>query len=75
MSADTLAILDLSATLRWSALELVVDVLNVTDSRIAAVEYSFASSWDRDAIGSRIPARHFAAGAPLAVNVSLGVTL
>jgi iron complex outermembrane recepter protein len=75
LAADPVALLDVSASVRWSALELVVDVFNVADSRYAAVEYSYASSWQRDAIPSRIPARHFAAGAPLTVNVSLGVTL
>ncbi|UJR85306.1 TonB-dependent receptor domain-containing protein [Sandaracinus amylolyticus] len=73
--ADAIGLLDASVSVRWSALDLSVEVLNLTDSRYASVEYSYASNWDRDSVASRIPARHFAAGAPLTVNVVLGVTL
>ncbi|MDQ3031041.1 MAG: TonB-dependent receptor, partial [Myxococcota bacterium] len=75
LAADPVGLVDVSASVRWSALELSVEIFNLFDNRYAAVEYSYASTWSRDAIPSRVPARHFAAGAPLTVNVSLGVTL
>jgi iron complex outermembrane receptor protein len=75
VEADAIGILDVSAGVRWSALELGVEIFNLVDARYASVEYSYASSWDRGAIPSRLPARHFAAGAPLTVQVTLGVTL
>ncbi len=73
--AEAVSLLDVSAGASWDALDLSVEVMNVLDARYAGVEYSYASSWAPDALSSRIPARHFAAGAPLTVSVTLGVTL
>lgn len=75
LMADPVALLDLSARASWSALELRVEVLNVTDSRYAATEYSFASYWQTSEVPSRLPARHIAAGPPLTLRVGLGVRL
>lgn len=75
LTADPVAIADVSASVRWTALDLSLEIFNVFDDRFAAVEYSYASSWDPGAIPSRVPARHFAAGQPLTVLVTLGVTL
>ncbi len=75
LSADPVGLVDVSMSLRWSAFDLSVEIFNLFDQRYASVEYSYASNFRPDAIPSRIPTRHFAAGAPLTVNVSLGVTL
>jgi TonB family protein len=73
--ADPVALLDAGASVEWSPLEMGVDVLNLTDARWAANEFVFASNWSSDAIPSRLPARHVAAGPPLTVMVYLGVML
>jgi len=69
------ALLDLSASLRWRAFELGLEVYNVADSHWAASEYSFVSDWGQDAIPSLVPTRHIAAGDPRTLLVSLGVHL
>ena len=72
---DVVALLDLSASLRWRAFELGLEVYNVADSRWAASEYSFVSDWGQDAIPSLVPTRHISAGEPRTLLVSLGVHL
>ena len=44
-------------------------------SEYAAVEYNFASHWDRSAPRSRLPARHVSAGAPRTWRINLEVQL
>ncbi len=73
--ADPVALLDASASLRWRWFELGVEAFNLADTRYAATEYSFASTWSTTETPSRLPARHLAAGAPLTVLGTLGVTL
>ncbi len=70
------ALLDMSAGVSWRALDLGLEVFNVTGQDYAAIEYNFASDWQpEDGFRSRTPARHIAAGAPRAFMVSLGVHL
>lgn len=73
--AEPVALLDAQAGVRWGPLEAGVELFNLTDTRFAALEYSFASSWSPAEPPSRLPARHFSAGAPLTVLGTLGVTL
>ena len=61
--------------MRWRWFELGVEAFNLADTRYAATEYSFASTWSTTETPSRLPARHLAAGAPLTVLGTLGVTL
>jgi outer membrane receptor protein involved in Fe transport len=72
-SADPVALLDLSAGVTWRTIDLGLEVFNALDSAYAASEFSFVSNWGHDAIPSRSPARHFAAGAPRTVLMSIGV--
>lgn len=74
-SADPLALLDASLGVSWRPLELDFELFNVLDSRYAAVEYNFASSWDPAAPRTRTPEQHIAAGAPRTWLVTLGVQL
>jgi hypothetical protein len=75
-SADSVALVDVSAGTSWGPLELSFELFNVLGSQYGAVEYSFPSDWDpNDGVRPRTPARHVAAGAPRSWMLSLGVTL
>ncbi|TAK23840.1 MAG: TonB-dependent receptor [Myxococcaceae bacterium] len=63
--ADPVALLDVSASVRWRAVEAGVECFNLLDARYAATEYSFASDWQTRTVPSRVPARHLSAGPPL----------
>lgn len=65
--SDPLYLLDASAGLRWSFVELGVEAYNVLARRYAATVYSFVSDWHTQQVPSRLPARHFAAGPPTSV--------
>ena len=73
--ADPLAVLDASMGISWAAVELGVEVFNVTDSRYAATEFSFVSDWDPDAAPSRTAARHLSAGPPRTVMGTVTLSL
>lgn len=62
--AAPFTVIDLSTGLGWGPVELSFDVFNLLDARYAAVELSYASNWDPEGTRSRVPVRHFAAGAP-----------
>ena len=74
-AAPAVGLLDLSGELAWGAVALGVQVFNVFDQRYAAVPYNFVSNWRPDAIPSRRPALHIAAGAPLSVMGYIEVKL
>ncbi len=48
---------------------------NVLGSEYAASELSYPSSWNPDAVASRLPSRHIVAGAPRSFHATLGVSL
>ncbi len=73
--ARHVALLDASAGLGWGPFDLTIEIYNLLDSRYAATELNFPSSWDPESARSRTPARHIAAGAPLSWLATLGVTL
>ena len=73
--ADAVGLLDAQAGVSWGAFDLGVEIYNLLDARYAATEYSFSSNWRPSEVPSRLPARHVAAGAPLTLSVTLGVTL
>ena len=52
------------AGLRWGEIELRIDATNLFDAEWNDGEFVYASSFDRDAIPSLVPQRHFSAGAP-----------
>jgi TonB family protein len=74
-SSRAVGLLDASASLGWGALTLTLEAFNLLDQQHAASELNFPSSWDPDAPRSRTPARHFAAGPPRALMLTLGVSL
>ncbi len=65
--SDPLYLLDASAGLRWSYVELGVEAYNLLARRYAASVYSFVSDWGTQPVPSRLPTPHFAAGPPLTV--------
>ena len=65
-------LLDARAGVRLGAVELTLDVQNLLDSLWRDGEYVFASSWDT---ASRLPSRHFTAGAPRTLFLNLEVHL
>jgi TonB family protein len=68
-------LLDASAGLRRSWLELTLDATNLLDARYADTEYSFVSNWLTGPLPSRLPARHVAAGPPRMLMFSATVYL
>jgi hypothetical protein len=65
-------LLDVQGELAWRDVSLRVAVTNVTDTRWQSAVFRYASHWDPDSVASRVPELHFSAGAPLALDVSLG---
>ncbi len=74
-SSQTIALLDAFVGVDYRILHLELSLANLLDSRYAALEYAYASSWSASAIESRLPTRHQVAGAPMTMNLTLGVDL
>lgn len=66
---------DARASLRWQAIELVFDVQNLFDSRWRDGEFTYSSSWDPSRTASQLPSRHFTAGAPRSLFVTVEMHL
>ncbi len=74
--SDVIFVVDASAELSWKALSLGVSAMNLLDNRYKQVELNYASDFRTGgSLPSLVPAMHFAAGAPRAVMVTLGVHL
>ncbi|MDP3158172.1 MAG: TonB-dependent receptor plug domain-containing protein [Archangium sp.] len=74
--SDVIFVVDASAELAWKALSLGVSATNLLDNRYKQVELNYASDFHTGgSLPSLVPALHFAAGAPRAVMVTLGVHL
>ncbi len=73
--ADPVSLLDASGGIGFGPFALDFEVFNILDTRYAASEFTFASSWDPEGIRTRTPAIHLAAGSPRAWLLTLGVSL
>jgi iron complex outermembrane receptor protein len=73
--SDDIATLDLSATFAWGPLELGGIVTNLFDFGYRLGEYNFASDFGSQAQPTLVPMRHFAAGQPRALYVTLSGNL
>jgi len=71
----SVSLLDGSVGVRWRAINLDMAVFNLLDTRYAALELSYPSSWDPAGQPSRLPARTIMAGAPRSWLLTLGITL
>jgi outer membrane receptor protein involved in Fe transport len=65
---------DLSATLGWKNVELGLVATNLLDRRYRLGEYNFVSDFRSDPQPTLVPMRHFTAGAPRGIFVTLAVT-
>jgi iron complex outermembrane recepter protein len=74
--SDVIFVIDASAELSWKQVSLGVSATNLLDNRYKQVELNYASDFHTGgSLPSLVPALHFAAGAPRAVMVTLGLHL
>lgn len=73
--SDTIFTLDAGASLAWKMLELELEVTNLLDTRYRAAELNYVSDFHSQPLPTLVPARHFAAGAPREIFLSLALTL
>jgi len=74
MGSDVMVV-DARAGARLGEFELVGEVFNLLDREYHDGEFVYASSFERGAVASQLPARHVTAGAPRSFFVSLAVYL
>jgi hypothetical protein len=72
-SAEPAVLVDLAARASLRGVELGVAITNLLDVRWQSAVFRYASAWDASAPPSRVPEVHFAAGAPFAINMTLGL--
>lgn len=73
--SDTIFTLDSGASASWRAFELELEVTNLLDTRYRAAELNYVSDFRSQPLPTLVPARHFAAGAPREVFLSLSVNV
>jgi iron complex outermembrane receptor protein len=71
--SDTIFTLDTSGSLAYRALELELSVTNLLDNRYRIAEYNYVSDFNSAPAPTLVPARHFAAGAPRMIFLSLAL--
>lgn len=67
--------IDTSASIAWRSYEIALVSTNLLDQRYRLSEFNFASDFRNEAQPSLVPARHFSAGAPRGVFLTLTATL
>lgn len=74
--SDVIFVVDASAELSWRQLSLGVSATNLLGTQYRQVELNYASDFHTGgSLPTLVPALHFAAGAPRAVMVTLGIHL
>jgi iron complex outermembrane recepter protein len=73
--SDSKITIDARASLRWSAFELMLGSKNLLDSRYKLGEWNYVSEWNTQTAPTLAPQRHFSAGAPRFIFLTLGITL
>jgi hypothetical protein len=74
--SDVIFVMDASAELSWKQLSLGVSATNLLNAQYRQVELNYASDFRLGGeLPTLVPARHFAAGAPRVVLVTLAVHL
>ncbi|MBL8914600.1 MAG: TonB-dependent receptor [Archangium sp.] len=72
--SDVIFVVDLSAELAWKQFSLGLSATNLFDTQYRQVELNYASDFHTSgSLPSLVPARHFAAGAPRAFLLTIGV--
>jgi outer membrane receptor protein involved in Fe transport len=69
------SLLDAELSASYRAVSLALSCFNLLDAKYSALELSYASNWNPDAVASRLPMRHIMAGAPRTFLATLAVTL
>lgn len=72
--SDTIFTVDGLAQLAYRSLSIELAAMNLLDRRYRLGEYNYASDFRSDAWPTLVPTRHFTAGAPRTLMLSLGVT-
>jgi hypothetical protein len=75
--SDTIFTLDGSSAIRYRGFELELEVTNLLDARYRLAEYDFVSNFPAEpgAPPTLVPARHFAAGSPRMLFLSLSANV
>jgi hypothetical protein len=73
--SDAVFLVDAGASVRVGFVELGVKARNLFDARWRDGQFNYPSDWDPGPAGSRVPVRHFTAGRPLSLDVTLAVLL
>jgi iron complex outermembrane receptor protein len=73
--SDTIFTLDSGMSLGLRGYELELQVTNLLATRYRAAELNYVSDFHSQPLPTLVPARHFAAGAPRMVFLSLSITL
>jgi TonB family protein len=71
--SDTIFTVDGAAAVAYRAVELEFSAMNLFDQRYRIAEYNYVSDFHSASAPTLVPARHFAAGAPRTLFVSLAV--
>jgi hypothetical protein len=71
--SDVIFTVDASATVSWKMVEIGIQATNLFDRRYRLGEFNFPSDFRSQPSPTLVPARHFAAGAPRAVFLSLAL--
>jgi hypothetical protein len=69
--SDVLMVVDAVGGLRWRGYDLELSVTNLLDKRYRLGEYNYVSDFHSQSQPTLVPARHFSAGAPRAVFLTL----
>ena len=72
--SNTIFTTDLAANVRYRAVQLGLVCTNLFDRKYRLAEYNYASDFRSQAYPTLVAARHFAAGEPRAIYVTLTVT-
>lgn len=73
--SDTIFTIDGSASIAWRSFEIALVATNLLDRRYRLSEFNFASDFRGQPQPTLVPARHFTAGAPRGLFLTLTVTL
>ncbi len=72
--SDVIFTVDTSASIAWRSYELALVATNLFDRRYRLSEFNYASDFRGDPQPTLVPARHFSAGAPRGVFLTLTAT-
>jgi iron complex outermembrane recepter protein len=73
--SDAVFTVDASGSLAYRQVFVELRAMNLLDRRYRLGEYNYASDFHSSAWPTLVPARHFTAGAPRTLMLSLGITL